>query len=156
MEPITAASRIATIEFDGHTVTITRPRSGFGVDKGSRSIPIGQISGIQLKAAGKWSGSGYLRFVIGGTIERRYRQSQVLKTDVLKDQNAVPFNYKQQAPFVALKEAVEQAIAQQQAGGVQAASPSLADELAKLQGLLQQGVLTPDEFTAAKTRLLGQ
>ncbi|MEZ0089938.1 SHOCT domain-containing protein [Streptacidiphilus sp. EB129] len=37
-----------------------------------------------------------------------------------------------------------------------AGSGSVADELAKLGMLAQQGILSPEEFTAAKARLLGQ
>ncbi|MFC1439067.1 SHOCT domain-containing protein [Streptacidiphilus sp. N1-10] len=37
-----------------------------------------------------------------------------------------------------------------------AASGSVADELAKLGQLMQQGILSADEFAAAKARLLGQ
>jgi hypothetical protein len=36
-----------------------------------------------------------------------------------------------------------------------AGSPSTADELAKLADLRDRGVISPDEFTQAKTRLLG-
>jgi hypothetical protein len=152
---IEAANRTASITFDGATVTITRNRSAFGVDKGTRTIPIAQISAIQMKAAGKWSGAGHIRFVIAGTQEHRYRQTQVFKTDVLKDANAVPFGYKQQPEFEAVKTAVEQAIAQQQSGAAPQVGPSVADELRKLGELLQQGILSADEFAAAKGRLLG-
>ena len=156
MEPITVETRSTTLVFDGYTLTINRTRNTGYQKKGTRSIPIGQISGIELKPAGKWSGAGHIRFVIGGTIERHYRTTQVFKTDVLKDDNAVPFSVSQQPAVEALKAAIEQSIAQQQAGGVQTVGPSLADELAKLQGLYQQGVLSPDEFAAAKARLLSQ
>lgn len=154
---IEAANRTASITFDGATVTITRNRSAFGVDKGTRAIPIAQISAIEMKAAGKWSGAGHIRFVIAGTQEHRYRQTQVFKTDVLKDANAVPFGIKSQPAFEALRVAVEQAIAQQQqSGGGPQIGSSMADELRKLGELLQQGVLSADEFAAAKARLLGQ
>lgn len=156
MEPITVETRTTTVSFDGYTLTIDRTRNTGFQKKGTRSIPVGQISGIELKPAGTWSGAGHIRFVIGGTIERHYRTTQVFKTDVLKDDNAVPFSVKQQPRFEALKAAIEQSLAQQHAGGSQAAGPSLADELVKLQGLYQQGVLSQDEFASAKARLLGQ
>lgn len=43
-----------------------------------------------------------------------------------------------------------------QQAAVQPSAGSLADELGKLQQLVASGVLTPDEFAAAKARLLGQ
>lgn len=36
-----------------------------------------------------------------------------------------------------------------------AAAPDIADKLADLGRMVQQGLLTPEEFTAAKARLLG-
>ncbi|HSZ40064.1 MAG TPA: SHOCT domain-containing protein [Trebonia sp.] len=45
--------------------------------------------------------------------------------------------------------------APQTAAGAQAAAPSMADQLNQLAGLHDQGVLSDDEFTAAKAKLLG-
>lgn len=42
------------------------------------------------------------------------------------------------------------------AGAAPTAGGGVADELAKLGQLAQQGILSPEEFTAAKARLLGQ
>jgi Short C-terminal domain len=52
----------------------------------------------------------------------------------------------------------QQAPAQQQAPPPQAApaaGPSMADQLQQIAALHQQGVLTDDEFAAAKAKLLG-
>jgi Short C-terminal domain len=53
----------------------------------------------------------------------------------------------------------QQAAPQQQAPPPQqappAAGPSVADQLQQLAGLHQQGVLTDEEFAAAKSKLLG-
>ena len=151
---IEAENRTATTTFDGHTVTITRHRDGF-VPRGTRTIPISQISAIRWKPASKWKGPGHLRFVLAGTVEHRYSQTAILKTDVLKDENAVPFSHTQQPEFEALKVAIERALAQPKAGPAQPAGGSLADELGKLQQLVQAGALSPQEFEQAKARLLG-
>ena len=151
---IEAASRIAAIAFDGRAVTITRTRSGY-VGKGTQTIPISQISAIRWKPAGSWSGAGHIKFVLAGTVARTYDRTKVFKTDVLKDENAVPFSRKQQPDFEKLRAAVEQAIAQLQGGAAQPAGGSLADELVKLQSLVQAGALSQAEFEQAKGRLLG-
>jgi hypothetical protein len=148
---VTAASRIAAVTFDGHTITINRPKSGF-VDRGTRTIPIAQVTAVQFKPAGMMTG-GYIRFVIPGTLEHRGHRTGALQTDVLKDENAVPFGGKQQAQFEALKDAVENAIAGRGPAGPAA---SVADELAKLHGLVRSGVLTSAEFEQAKAQLLGR
>lgn len=149
---IEATSRIATITFDGRTVTITRKRSGF-VDRGTRTIPLHHIAGVQFKGAGLVS-SGYIRIVQAGTIEHRGRRTGAFATDVLKDENAVPFGRPQQDQFAAIKAALDQALAQGTTGST--AGGSLADELAKLQQLHATGTLTDREFERAKARLLGQ
>jgi hypothetical protein len=152
---IEATSSAATVRFDGQAVTIDRPKAGF-VDRGTRTIPIGQITAIQWKAPTALRG-GYLKFLIAGTQERQYNRSSMFMADVLKDPDAVLVGNRNKAAFEALRAAIEQAISQQQAGYPQpapAAGGSLADELAKLQQLVQMGALTPAEFEQAKARLL--
>lgn len=147
---IKATSRIATITFDGRLITITRARSGF-VDKGTRSIPVDTITAVTIKAAGLFTG-GYIRFVMPGSPEHRGHRTGAFQTDVLKDENAVPFGKAQQPEFEALKEAIEKVIAGR---GQAAPAVSAADEIAKLHGLLQAGAITEAEFGRAKTQLLG-
>lgn len=149
---ITATSRIATIAFDGRTVTITRKRSGF-VDRGTRTISLDHIAGVQFKEAGLVS-SGYIRIVQAGTLEHRGHRTGAFATEVLKDENAVPFGRPQQEQFAAVKAAIDQALAQRTTGAP--AAGSLADEIAKLQQLLTTGALTQAEFEQAKARLLSQ
>lgn len=151
---IEAGNRTATVTFDGHAVTITRHGDGF-VPRGTRTIPIGQITAIRWKPASKWKGPGHLRFVLAGTVEHRYSQTAILKTDILKDENAVPFGHTQQPAFEALKDALEQAISQPHTGPAQPSGGSLADEIGKLQQLRAAGALTDDQFEQAKARLLG-
>lgn len=148
---IEAEGSVATITFDGRVVTITRHRTAFDIPAGTRTIPLAQITAVQFKNAGRWSGGGYLRLDIAGTAERRIRQTQVLKTDQLKDPNLVSFGPKKQKAFEAVRDAIEDALRR----GGQAQQPtSVADELAKLADLLRAGALTPTEFEQAKARLL--
>ncbi|GAA1246415.1 hypothetical protein GCM10009665_41670 [Kitasatospora nipponensis] len=148
---IEATSRIATISFDGRTVNITRPRGGLGVDQGTRTYPIGHVSGIQWRPATVMR-AGYLRLSVPGVAEVRGKRGR--EVDPLRDELAVPFGRGSQQAFEAVRDAIQWALSAQ-AGPAPAAGGSLADELAKLQQLLQAGALSPAEFEQAKAQLLG-
>ncbi|QUC01594.1 SHOCT domain-containing protein [Cellulosimicrobium cellulans] len=63
---------------------------------------------------------------------------------------------KKQGPeFEALRAAVEAAIAAHHAPSAPAAPASGAEEVARLADLHQRGILSDEEFTAAKARALG-
>ena len=67
------------------------------------------------------------------------------------------FTKAQMGAFADLRAAVERALAARhdsQPPRQPAAPVSIADELAKLAALTQQGILTPQEFEAQKARLL--
>jgi Tfp pilus assembly protein PilP len=64
--------------------------------------------------------------------------------------------YEQQQQQAAMQAAAEQAVAQQQAAA--APAPAATDSIAELERLAQlkaQGVLSDEEFAAAKAKLLG-
>jgi hypothetical protein len=155
---IEARGNRVIVAFNGRQVVINRTHSNGFQPKGVRSIPVGQISAIHWKPAGSWS-QGHIRFVLAGTSEHHYRQNQLLNNDVLKDQNAVPFTLKLQPEFERLKAAVEHAIAARFAPPSPRqpleSSPTLVDELVKLGGLVQAGLLSREEFEIAKARILG-
>jgi hypothetical protein len=153
-----AKGRGGQIEFDGQYVTITR--RGFiarsTVGKGEKRIHVSQISSVQWKKAGAIV-NGFIQFSLPGGNERRSRFGSQT-SDAQKDENSVVFTFQQQKPFEELRAAVEAAIAAQHAPVAPAAAPSaasVADELAKLGGLVQQGVINQEEFQQAKARLLG-
>jgi hypothetical protein len=144
------------VHFDDTYVTIER--KGFlaraVVGKGDKRIPLASIVSVQWKPAGSLV-NGFIQFETAGSGGTRSRAgSQTF--DAGKDENSVVFNKKQSPEFERLRSAVESAIAalhdlrRQQ----QAAPTSLADELTKLASLVQQGLLSPQEFEAQKARLL--
>lgn len=70
--------------------------------------------------------------------------------------------YEAQQQQAQMNAAAQQAVAQQQAAAAPAAAPAAASggtdivaELQKLGALKEQGILTDDEFAAAKAKLLG-
>ncbi|MFJ8448762.1 SHOCT domain-containing protein [[Kitasatospora] papulosa] len=78
-------------------------------------------------------------------------------SNAAKDENSVIFAKKQLPEFQKLRAELDAAIAAQH--GAQETGPapsaSLADELAKLANLRDQGILSPTEFEQQKRRLLG-
>jgi len=67
--------------------------------------------------------------------------------------------YEAQQQQAAMDAAAQQAVAQQQAAAAPAAAPAggtdVVAELQKLAALKEQGILSDDEFAAAKAKLLG-
>jgi hypothetical protein len=153
---IEAKGKAGQLQFDGQYVTITRKgmlaRSIVG--KGEKRLHIGQISAVQWKPAG-FTANGFIQFTIPGGNEIKSRfgnQSQA----ALHDENSVVFGRSQQPEFERIRAAIEQAIAARHAPQQQApAAASVADELTKLGALLQQGLITQQDFDTAKRRLLG-
>lgn len=136
-EPIEATGRHATLAFDGHYVTITHHRMsshGHGHDR----IPVTQINSLRWKPAGA-AMSGFIQFTPSGQVA---------------DGFTIAFTRKQQPAFEAVKSALEQAIVDHQDQAGHSVGPSTADELTKLATLLQQEVLSEDEFAVAKARIL--
>jgi hypothetical protein len=142
------------IEFDGQYVTITR--KGFlarsMVGKGEKRLHIAQIAAVQWKPAGMMV-NGFIQFTVPGGNERRSSfGSQTAQA--AQDENSVVFTKKQQPEFEKLRATLDAAIAAQHSPAGQPAG-SVADEIAKLGALVQQGLLTQAEFDQQKARLLG-
>jgi hypothetical protein len=69
------------VAFDGQTVTITR--KGFlaraTVGKGTKSIPVGNVTAVQWKPPGALT-RGFIQFTLSGGRERRSRFGQQTAT----------------------------------------------------------------------------
>jgi|GEM_PF-1104402 len=117
--------------------------------KGTKSIPFFSISAIQFKKSGVLS--GYLQFSIPGGNESR---RGILAAT--KDENTFMFaGPKANEEAIKIKDYIEQGIAKIRAPQHAAAAPaSVADELMKLADLRSKGILSDEEFAAAKASLL--
>ncbi|MCR1984060.1 DUF4429 domain-containing protein [Cellulosimicrobium cellulans] len=157
MSEITAQGVNGTVVFDGQWVTITR--GGFygtmTVGKGQKRIPVSSITAVQWNAPNALV-NGFIQFTVAGGTEVRSKHGRQTK-DALRDENSVVVKKKQVPDFLALRDAVEAAIASASAPApVSAAvSASGADEVARLAELHAAGHLSEEEFTAAKRRALG-
>jgi Domain of unknown function (DUF4429)/Short C-terminal domain len=153
---IEVKGRNGQVSFDGQCVTITRKgllaRSSIG--KGEKRLPINQIAAIQWKPAG-WAWNGFIQFTVpGGNEQQSAFGNRTMRAT--KDENSVMFTKKQMPEFERLRAAIDEAIARQhvrQAAG--SSGGSIADELAKLAALREQGVITDADFEAGKAKLLG-
>ncbi|MDH6134408.1 hypothetical protein P3T37_003811 [Kitasatospora sp. MAA4] len=155
---IDAVGKTGQVHFDGQYVTITR--NGFRarsiIGKGEKRLHIAQIAAVQWKPAA-FAVNGFIQFTFPGARELKgsmRRQGNA----AIRDENCVVFSRAQQPSFERLREALDDAMARQHAAphAVPAQVPlSVADELAKLGALVQQGIISPQDFEAAKARLLG-
>ncbi len=153
---IEVKGRNGQVRFDGQHVTIIR--EGFiaraSVGKGEKRLHTSQITAVQWKPAG-WAWNGFIQFTVpGGNEQQSAFGSQT--TAAAKDENSVMFTKKQTPEFERLRAAIDEAIASQHApqdaGNSQG---SMADELAKLAALRDQGIITDADFEAGKAKLLG-
>ena len=146
------------VEFDGHFVTI-RHKGALGritVGKGDKRIPITSITSVQIKPAGAMV-NGFIQFSIpGGNESRSGFGTQTL--DAAGDENSVIFTKQQEPKFLALRDAIENAMVSRLAPQPQliATQPAISklDELKKLADLRDAGVLSEEEFSAEKARIM--
>ena len=118
--------------------------------KGTKEIPFRSIVAVQYRPGGLVV-SGYLQFTIAGGNESK---GGVLSAT--QDENTFMFVKAVNAQAQAIKDFIDGKIAALHAprnptGG----SASLADQLSKLAELKRDGVLSDEEFAAAKAKLLG-
>ena len=129
-------------------VTIT-PKGAMGLltkgIQGTKTIPYFSISAIQFKKSGLTS--GYLQFTIPGGNESRAGVFAAAS-----DENSFMF-VRQNDLAIEIKEYIEGRI--QELRKPQASSSSIvADEIQKLADMRAKGILSEEEFQAAKRRLL--
>jgi hypothetical protein len=115
--------------------------------KGAKSIFIRQISSVQFKDAGLAT-NGYIQFAFMGGQETKGGLF-----NATQDENSVMFNRSQRKAFTDLRDEVTRRISA--SAGSSPPAGSVADELAKLVTLRDQGILTGEEFDVQKRRLLG-
>lgn len=138
----------ASVTFDGWTVTVHHRGGGRGL--GDASVPINQLAGVELRKAGIASAGMFTLLTAGAVAPRRAGM-------VNRNPLSVWLTRGQNRDFEALRDMLLRAIAAQHAPQPQYAPPvpSVADELQRLGQLMQQGLLTPDQFEQAKRQLLG-
>ena len=145
--------------FDGTWVTIDRKGLGARatVGKGEKKIALTQITSVRWKQPSRLI-RGYIAFSLPGGVESKSGFGKQT-VDATKDADAVVFRFTQADEFLALKEYIEDALAQHCAASpapVPAAAPEAdpAEQLKKLVDLHQSGLLTDEEFAAKRAALV--
>jgi hypothetical protein len=155
---ISAKGTNGTIHVDLDTQTILIERTGLNarmlVGGGEKRIPLASVTAVQWRKAGITT--GFLQLTLAGGIERRSRPGQT-GGDAKRDENTLTFHARQQPDFERVRSAIDAALAAGSAPqpAAPAAGVSVADELAKLDGLRTQGIITDADFEAGKARILG-
>ncbi|PEI77461.1 hypothetical protein CN526_26785 [Bacillus wiedmannii] len=140
----------STITIEGNFIRIKRKGAlnffNHGLD-GEKTIDINNLTGIQVKKAGFTN--GYIQFIFLGS-----QESKKGVFAATQDENTVMFAKKEQKMADEIKEYIEGFLANKSKPQV-AATVSGADEILKYKELLDQGVITEEEFQAKKKQLLG-
>jgi len=105
---VTAKGRGGTVTFDGRFVEIRRSRFNAAGGGGTKRIPLRSIAAIQIKEPG-WLTNGFVQFTIPGGNEVRAQFGRQA-FDAAADENSVMFTRKQAPAFLALRDAIEDAM----------------------------------------------
>lgn len=121
--------------------------------KREKVIPASNIAGVEVKKPGALI-SGYIQIQIAGMSSGSSSFTYTGGTyDAVQDENAVVFTDKDSYQTAL---AIQKHILEFNANsGVSSASASAADEIAKFKKLLDDGVITKEEFEVKKRQLLG-
>lgn len=117
-----------------------------GFTKGDKSIYIRQISGIDFKPGGTFI-NGYLQFSMAGGNEGVGGAFQAGG-----DENTVMFTKKENDKAITIKEKIEEL---QGVTNSKVEAPSDANELRKFKELMDDGIISEEEFEAKKKQVLG-
>jgi len=136
------------ITIDENTLTINRKgfiSFGNGL-RGEKTIPLSNITAVQLKKPGLTH--GYLQFSINGSVEAKGDAMQLLK-----DENTIVFARKHLDDMLELKHLIE--TSQAPNSQASASTPSEALQIKEFKALLDDGIISPEEFDQKKKQLLG-
>ena len=119
--------------------------------KSEKTVPLRSITAVQWKDPGLTS--GFLQVAYGGATE-----SKGGVFDAAKDENTVMFVKANAAAFRSIHDTIQQLQRAGEAPETEVRHPpvaSISDELEKLAGLRDRGILTDEEFQQQKRKLLG-
>lgn len=130
-----------TVEVSGSIISINE-----SITRKQKTIPINSVISVQIKKPGLIG--GYLYFQTVGGLNN---SSMKTVNDFIKDENAIVLNSKKKYE-VALQ--IKEYVQKMQSSTNSINQVSSADELIKYKGLLDQGVITQEEFELKKKQLL--
>jgi len=119
-----------------------------GFFKGEKTIYINQITAIQVRP-GTLLTNGYIQITVPGGLE-----SKKGLFDAVEDENTVMFVKKDNELVYQIKAKIEELMSRQHTGYT-TNQISSADEIRKYRELLDEGIITKEEFEQKKKQLLG-
>ena len=118
--------------------------------KGTKEIPFHSIIAVQYKEAGVVF-SGYIQFTIPGGNE-----SKGGLMAATRDENTFMFATKKNNPLAGeIKTHIDSAVRKLRIPPTNLPTTNISDELQKLVGLKEQGILSDEEFQTVKKKLIG-
>lgn len=117
-----------------------------GFFKGDKTIYLNQITSIQIKAASMFI-NGYIQFSVSGGIE-----STKGVLDASGDENSVIFDKKSNDIAYEIQRKIEELNSKQNVQSSMETCP--VDEIRKYKALLDENIITQDEYEAKKKQLL--
>lgn len=121
-----------------------------GFFKGDKEILISKISAIQVKL-GTTLTNGYIQFTLSGANENT---KGILSATT--DENTVMFDKKHNDEVIKIKECIYTLIDKDANPNNFITNDSIADELIKLKKLLDEGILSEEEFQVEKNKILNK
>lgn len=117
---------------------------------GSKSIPITSIQSVQFKKGGL-AFNGFIQFgILGG------KEMSKGVFNASQDENTIMFRISDNADALKIKEHIEQIIMSKNDISATASNQlSSAEEIKKFKELLDQGIISQEEFDLKKNKLLG-
>jgi hypothetical protein len=117
--------------------------------KGEKEIDLSQISAIQFKKSGALT-AGYIQFSFVGGAETKGGIR-----DAVNDENSILFNDGQESAFRHARRLVDEYRSRLRRPPAAESAGLSVDDLERLAALRSSGVISDDEFEAAKRKILG-
>jgi hypothetical protein len=153
MELILKGKQGKTLRVSGDVIHIDK--SGLFTGTRSKTIAISKVSSVEVKKPGAFV--GFIQFSISGG---KARDSSFTATggafDAVQDENSVVFNGNDQYQLaLRIKDYVESCSSSEHSALGANSGLSAADEIRQLKSLLDDGLITQEEFELKKRQLLG-
>lgn len=139
-----------TISADENFVTISQKSIFTGTS--DKKIPLRQISSVEVKKPGLLA--GYIQIAEIGASKNKGFSTGAMQA--AQDENSVLFNWPSDyEAAMKVKTFIEEQMAKMSSGVQVVQATSAADEITKFKNLLDQGIISAEEFEAKKKQLLG-
>ncbi|UCZ52917.1 DUF4429 domain-containing protein [Bacillus shivajii] len=120
------------------------------------TLPLRSISAVNFKKGSAWEGTGYIRFLVGSS-DRNTDGIYSSYLNAASDENTVAFAKNKNEEALEFKNIIEDQIEKvlSSNNGNTINELSNADEIKKFKELLDQGIISDDEYNKKKQELLG-